>query len=284
MNRPWHAVKVGAGRGWTEFGNSVRSVQDQGYYLFTSGGALAYLFFNRHREIEGTDLSFPVLVIPSLLAFIIIFGLFIGPLFALALEREDGTLLRAKAMPRGMVGYVTGRVVFDSLGILPGLALILIPGAFLFDDLMHRGATGWLMFVGFLVLGILAILPLGLVVGSVIPGVQKAGTWGFLPMIVLAWISGIFAPIQGLWPWLQGVAQTFPVYWFALGMRSAFLPDSAAALELGGSWRTAEMLLVLGAWATVGLALAPPLLRRMARRQAGSTVDAARQAQGQWVK
>ncbi|MEO3867239.1 hypothetical protein ABGB18_00255 [Nonomuraea sp. B12E4] len=55
-----------------------------------------------------------------------------------------------------------------------------------------------------------------------------------------------------------------------LGMRSAFLPDSAAALEIGGFWRPVEMLLVLGAWIVASLLLAPPILRRMARRESGS--------------
>jgi ABC-2 type transport system permease protein len=67
-------------------------------------------------------------------------------------------------------------------------------------------------------------------------------------------------------------------------MRSAFLPEAAAAFEIGGSWRTLETVLVLGAWAVVGLSLAPGLLRRMARRQSGSEVAAARDQAVQWVR
>jgi ABC-2 type transport system permease protein len=48
-------------------------------------------------------------------------------------------------------------------------------------------------------------------------------------------------------------------------------------LEIGGSWRPVEMFAVLGVWAVIGLLLAPILLRRMARRQSGSTVAAVRQ-------
>ena len=91
-----------------------------------------------------------------------------------------------------------------------------------------------------------------------------------MPVLVLLGISGIFYPIQDLWRWVQVVAQLFPMYWLGLGMRSAFLPDAAAAAEIGGSWRTLETVLVLGAWATVGLLVAPGVLRRMARRQSGS--------------
>ena len=73
-------------------------------------------------------------------------------------------------------------------------------------------------------------------------------------------------------------------YWLGLGMRSAFLPDSAAALEIGGSWRTLETGLVLTAWAIVGAMVTPLVLKRMSRRQSGSQMEAAREAALQWVR
>jgi ABC-2 type transport system permease protein len=50
-----------------------------------------------------------------------------------------------------------------------------------------------------------------------------------------------------------------------------------AAAEIGGSWRTLETFMMLGAWAALGLLLAPSVLRRMARRQSGSAVARARE-------
>jgi ABC-2 type transport system permease protein len=83
---------------------------------------------------------------------------------------------------------------------------------------------------------------------------------------------------------VQGIAQVFPIYWIGLGMRSAFLPPEAATIEIGNSFRTGWTVLVLAAWAVVGLALAPRVLRRMARRTSGSQVQAARDAALQWVR
>jgi len=90
-------------------------------------------------------------------------------------------------------------------------------------------------------------------------------------------ISGIFYPITAMPGWLQGIAQVFPVYWLGLGMRSAFLPDALAAVELTGSWRHLETVGVLAVWAVLGLVLAPVILRRMARRESGSAVAARRE-------
>jgi ABC-2 type transport system permease protein len=284
MNPTRHAIRVGLRRGWTEFVLSLRSPQDQGFYIFMAGAVLTWLWFNRGSEVEGLDLPFAAVAMPSILGGLLVFGVVIGPAYALAMEREDGTLLRMKAIPRGLVGYVAGQIVFQSLGLLPMLAVILIPGALLFDDVMPREVSGWLVMAGFLLLGLLATMPIGIMLGSVVPNVQKVSTWGMLPIMGLGAISGIFVPIGQLWGWLQGVAQVFPMYWLGLAMRSAFLPDSAASVEIGDSWRTWQSVAVLAAWAVAGTLLAPVVLRRMARRQSGAAVAAAREAAGQLIR
>ncbi len=284
MNPTRHAVRVGFGRGWTEFKQSLKSPQDQGFYLVVGVAILGYLFLRRNSEIEGTSLLLPSVAMPSILGALVAFGAFIGPAGTLAVEREDGTLLRAKAVPGGLVGYVSGQVYLQVLNILPMLLVILVPSFLLFDGLMHRGATGWLTMAWVLALGTLATLPIGMIIGSLMKGPQKLGTWGMLPVMVLVSTSGIFYPVQELWGWVQVAVQVFPMYWLGLGMRSAFLPESAAALELGESWRSVATAGVLGAWAVAGLLILPVVLRRMARRQSGSSVAAAKEAAGQWIR
>jgi ABC-2 type transport system permease protein len=284
VNATTGAIQLGLRRGWTEFMQSVRSAQDQGYYLFTALAVLGYLILRRNSEVDGSDLLYPTVALPSILGALIAFGVVIGPAYALAMEREDGTLLRLKAAPHGLTGYFTGQLLFHSVSMLPQLLVILVPSFLLFDGLMSRGLGGWLTMAWVLALGLLALLPIGMIIGAVVPNTQKVGSWGMLPVIVLAGISGIFYPIQQLWVWVQVVAQVFPMYWLGLGMRSAFLPEEAAALEIGGSWRTGMTVLVLLAWTVIGAVLTPAVLRRMSRRQSGSQVEAARQSATQWVK
>jgi len=284
MNPTTGAIQLGLRRGWTEFTQSVRSAQDQGYYLFTALAVLGYLILRRNSEVDGSDLLYPTVALPSILGALIAFGVVIGPAYALAMEREDGTLLRLKAAPHGLTGYFTGQLLFHSLSMLPQLLVILVPSFLLFDGLMSEGLGGWVTMAWVLVLGLLALLPIGMIIGAVVPNTQKVGSWGMLPVLVLAGISGIFYPIQQLWVWVQVVAQVFPMYWLGLGMRSAFLPEEAAALEIGGSWRTGMTVLVLLAWTVLGAVLTPAVLRRMSRRQSGSQVEAARQTATQWVK
>lgn len=284
MNPRTHAIRVGLHRGWTEFIQSLKSPQDQGFYLFMALGVLGYLFIRRDTVIDEVGLTIPQVSMPSILGALLAFGIVIGPAYQLAMDREDGTLLRAKAVPHGMGGYVTSQLLYHSLGLVPMLIVILIPGFLLFDGLMQRGATGWLTMLWVLLLGLAAMLPLGIIIGALVPSTQKVGTWGMMPVMILAGISGIFFPIQSLWGWVQVVAQVFPMYWVGLGMRSAFLPDAALAIEVGQSWRTGATVAVLTAWAIVGIVACPPVLRRMARRQSGAAVQAAREQATQWVR
>lgn len=281
--RASYAIRIGTRRGLREFWQSVKSTQDQGFYVFTAVLAVGYLYLRRNSDVAGTDLSLPAVTLPSILGLLIAFGVVIGPAYALAMEKEDGTLLRHKAVPHGLRGYFTGQLVFQTLSLLPQMVVILVPSFLLFDGLM-ADPTGWFTVVWVLALGLLATMPIGMAIGTLVPNSQKVGTWGMLPVMVLAGISGIFYPIQQLWAWVQVVAQVFPMYWLGIGMRSAFLPDDAAELEVGESWRTVETVGVLGAWAVIGIVVTPLLLRRMARRQSGSQVEAGRAAAVQWVR
>lgn len=243
-------------------------------YVVWNGIPLAVLFLNRGNTIPGTGIALTVSLLPALLAVGLSFGV-MGTAYTLSSEREDGTLLRCKAVPNGMSTYVIGLCVFAAIDglfsftVLLGAALFLVPG--LPTDLLP-----WAGMVGYVLLGLAAVLPLGLLVGSVVRSPRVIGGVGMLVTGGMAVVSGLFFPIQVMWGWLQAVAQVFPVYWLGLGLRSVFLPAEAAALEVGGSWRTLETIVVLGAWAAVGLLLGPVFLRRMARRESGSAVEARR--------
>jgi ABC-2 type transport system permease protein len=276
MNPTAHAARLGLSRGWTEFRRSVVSAQEMGFTVFFALVIVVVLFFQRDRVVEGTTLSLAMATLPSVIGMLVAMG-GLGASGALALEREDGTLLRAKALPHGMVGYLIGRTISVSLLALVSLLIVLIPGLFMVPELAATGWDGWLTLVWVVAFGMLATLPLGAVIGSLAKTPMAIFSIVMLPMTALTAISGIFYPISAVPGWLQTVAQVFPVYWLGLGVRSAFLPPAAAAVEIAGSWRHLETIVVLGVWALGGLLLAPPVLRRMAQRQSGSAVEESRQ-------
>jgi ABC-2 type transport system permease protein len=194
----------------------------------------------------------------------------------LSADREDGTLLRAKATPGGIRAYLIGKIVTVSGSILLYLAILLIPGLLIVNGLDISNSHTWLTLAWVLTLGLVATQPIGAVLGALISSPRYAGYLSLLVLGLIA-ISGIFYPITALPGWLQWIAQASPIYWLGLGMRSAFLPASSASVEIGASWRPVETAAVLGAWAIAGFILAPIILGRMARRESGSSVAARRE-------
>ena len=276
MNPTVTAVRAGVRRGVIELRNTFTNAQDLWNYFFPTAVLLVAMFFMRGSTVPGTDFSLGARALPSTIGMGLIFGGLLGLSQQLIVDREAGTLLRAKATPNGMLGYLIGKIVLISAVSLIGVVLQLTPGLFFLDGIRLGDPGTWLTLAWVVPLGLVATLPLGAVIGSLIENPRNMGLV-VLPIFGLIALSGIFYPINGLPGWLQGVAQVFPVYWLGVGMRSALLPADLAAVELGGSWRHLETLGVLGAWAVLGLVLAPVVLRRMARRESGSRVAARRE-------
>jgi ABC-2 type transport system permease protein len=269
------AVRAGLQRGWIEFRQVLTNREDLMGMLIPNVIFIVVMIFMRGAEVPGTNFSLGTTAVPGVLGMGLVFSGMIGVAAGLTVDREDGTLLRAKATPNGMIGYLVGKIVSSSAWVVLGTLVILVPSLFLFDGLASGGMASWMTLAWVLVAGLLATMPLGAVVGSLMSSPRSMGLI-MLPFMVLTAISGVFYPITALPEWVQWIGQMFPVYWLAIGMRSALLPDALSAVEIGESWRHLETLGVLGVWAVIGFVLAPIVLRRMARRESGSAVAARR--------
>jgi ABC-2 type transport system permease protein len=274
MNPTTTALRAGWSRGLIELRQSFTNSAELWSHFFWPVLMLVVTFFLRDVTFGQSGISLGTLALPSILGMNASMAM-VTMSQQLTADREDGTLLRAKATPNGMLGYLTGKIVSVSGGLVADLAILLIPGVFLVSGLAF-GPGSWLTLIWVLTLGMVATLPVGAVLGSVFTSARSQGLLT-LPILGVIAISGIFYPITSLPGWLQGVGQVFPIYWLGLGMRSALLPGSAAGVEIGESWRHLETVGVLSAWAVAGLLLAPIVLRRMARRESGSTVAGRRE-------
>lgn len=258
------------------FRHLMTSAEGVAQTLFWAGVPLAFLILNRDSEVEGIPISFGALALAGLLGLTVAAAAY-GPAVYIAADREDGTVLRARAVPYGITAYVTGVLTQSVLETAVTMIFLIVPGYLLFEGLVVPDVVGWTTLVAVTVFGLLATLPMGVIIGSVIKSARLIGGVGLLVLGGVTVISGIFIPLQEFPGWVQVLAQALPVYWVGLGMRSVFLPDAAMAWELTGSWRTLETFVVLGAWSVAGALIAPVVLRRMTRRATGAAVEANRQ-------
>ena len=269
------AVLAGLSRGWIETRHMMSDTASVVWYFAVPVIFAIVLLIMRGKTVPGTEFALGAMVLPSLIGMSIAFGGLMGPAGTIAVDREDGTLLRAKATPNGMIGYLVGKIVMFALTTLISVVLLVIPALTVAGEL-QLGPRTWLILALVFVVGMVATVPISVALGSLVKSAAQTGLL-FLASMLLIVPSGIFYPITALPTWLQWVGQAFPFYWLGLGARSAMLPEQMAAAEIGASWRTLEMFGVLGVWAVIGMTLAPIMLRRMARRQSGSAVAAARE-------
>jgi ABC-2 type transport system permease protein len=281
VNTSWgthaNAVRAGAHRGWRE---SLIWLRNPGDVTYTAVGiviAVVVVYLFRDVVFEGTSTSMAVYILASILAVQLVFSTAYGLATALATEREDGTLLRLKSMPHGMrahsVGLITRVLVeFTATAVLTtALVAVVIWPRF------ELSLLEAIVMLCALALGLVALTAFGFVIGSVFRSPRAVGGWGLLVVGGLIWLSGLVQPLSSMAGWVQIVGQFSPLYWLGLALRGAVLPDEFAVIELGGEWRLGLAFAVLAAWAIVGLALAPVLLSRMARRETSSSVERQRQ-------
>jgi ABC-2 type transport system permease protein len=269
------AAALGVRRGGIELRQILTYWPDLFQNLFFPAIGIVVLFLMRGHHVPGTTFSLGSLTLPSVIGMGFVMGGMLGVTGLIAVDREDGTLLRAKATPGGMTAYVVSKIVFIAATQVAGLIITLVLGLVAFPG-VHVTAAGLATLVWVAAGGLLATIPLGITLGSLLPN-PRFIPLVFLPLGSVTAISGIFYPITHLPGWLQAIGQVFPVYWLGLGMRAALLPGFMQTVELNGSWRLPYVLLALALWSALGLAAAPPVLRRMARRESGSRVAARRE-------
>lgn len=252
---------------------------------YTSAGGIGTIIFSlvmlaivwllRDADFRQGQVAASVYLMGGFLAFGVVAAAVIGVASELQYERDDGTLLRAKGVPHGMTGHLIAKLMAAPLDAILPLLPAVLGVSLLVPGVMPDSLTGWGLLVLVFLLAVAAMLPWGAVLGSAFRTMLGLG-FAMMGVYALAALSGVFYPIAG-WPApIQAIAQATPLYWIGHAVRSVLLPAEAAVGEVGGEFRLALALLVLVGWAVVGLLLAPVLLRRMARRQSGSAVAAAR--------
>lgn len=256
---------IGLSRGVIELRHNLSSIVN---YIFFPTFAVFVMYLLRNMPLVDTDYSLGQYAVPGIISMNILFTGLMGIASTLLLEREDGTLHRARAIPHGAFGYFLGKIVSQALLCLATFTVVLALSMTLFDGFALHRITSLLTLSWVLPLGVIAMLPIGVVLGSVLRHPRQLSFVSLLLMGLTA-VSGVFYPLSLQSPALQLVGQAFPLYWLTFGVRGAMLPDVILVDEQGESRHLLEAAGTLSVWAVIGSAMAIYVLRTSSRRAVG---------------
>ena len=94
---------------------------------------LVISWFLRDSLIDESTVSVAQLMVPSMLGAMLLLGGFSGVAGELYQERDQGTILRMKCVPRGLTGYLTGKTISTTLTTFLLVGVTLVLGSLLFE-------------------------------------------------------------------------------------------------------------------------------------------------------
>lgn len=245
--------------GWERTRYEVRSFyreRDAVIFIFAYPVIMLAIFatvFGQNGATVGDDIPFAQYFLPGMIATGVLLSSFQSLAIDISNERDRGGLKRLRGTPLPPTSFFLGKIGQVLFTSLIQLVLLLAVAAVLFDVPLPDTAGRWWTLAWVFALGTAtgAICGVGF---SSLPRSGKSASAVVTPVVlVLQFISGVFFSFYDLPGWMQEVAAVFPLKWMAQGMRSVFLPDSAAVLEPAGTWEHGRIALVLGAWLVLGL-------------------------------
>lgn len=252
-----HALSNGLRRGAVELRQLARSSKDLSNYLLQ---VVVFVLVANWQEGQAQ------LIVAGGIASLSVLTALASLPQTLASDKMEGTLLRIRSLPNGLIAYVTGKIVFVTCAAFASSLLLLVLGAGINHTGLPHGAGAWATLLWVLIGGFAATAPLGLLIGAVLPNAREALAMVMFPVYGLLAISGVFFPLGLLPAWVQHIAEAFPLKWMAQGVREALQPGTG-----DGSWQLPALGVFL-AWSVLGSLLAARVLQRTTRRESGSTL------------
>jgi ABC-2 type transport system permease protein len=208
------------------------------------------------QELGESGITFSQYFVAGMIASGILYTSFQNLAIAIPMERDDGTLKRLRGTPLPPAAFFIGKIGMVFVAYIAQVTILIAVGVLLFGIDLPTTPLAIFTFIWVSVLGLIAFTLLGIAY-SVVPRQGRGAAALVTPVVlVLQFTSGVFFVFSDLPQWMQSFASLFPLKWLTQAMRSVFLPDSAAAMEVSGSWELGMTAVVLVIWIILGALLA----------------------------
>jgi ABC-2 type transport system permease protein len=251
------AIKMGMGRVGIELKQFFRD-RESAVFNFLLPMILLVIFGSvfSGQDLGGSGITFSQYFVAGMIASGILYTSFQNLAIAIPMEREDGTLKRLQGTPLPPAAFFIGKIGMVFVAYIAQVTILIAVGVLFFGIDIPTTPLAIFTFIWVSILGLIAFTLLGIAY-SVVPKQGRGAAALVTPVVlVLQFTSGVFFVFSDLPQWMQSFASLFPLKWLTQAMRSVFLPDSAAAMEVSGSWELGMTAIVLVIWIILGALLA----------------------------
>lgn len=208
------------------------------------------------QDLGNSGITFSQYFVAGMIASGILYTSFQNLAISIPMEREDGTLMRLQGTPMPPSAFFIGKIGMVFVAYVAQVTILITVGVLFFGIDIPSTPLAIFTFVWVSILGLIAFTLLGIAY-SVVPKQGRGAAALVTPVVlVLQFTSGVFFVFSDLPQWMQNFASIFPLKWMTQAMRSVFLPDSAAVMEVNGSWELGMTAVVLLIWIALGVVLA----------------------------
>jgi ABC-2 type transport system permease protein len=196
----------------------------------------------------GLKLSAQAYFTAGIVAYSISLSTFTTLAVSVTTQRERGQLKRLRGTPMPAWTFIAAQVLRATAQALTMTVLLVGVAALAYGvDVPGASFPGFLLYVA---LGTATLCTLGIALTPFTPTVDAASTIAPFSVVILAFVSGVWIPIDQLPHWLEQVGRIFPLFHLSLGLQSTLSPEaSGAGLE-------GDNLSPLLIWAAIGTVVA----------------------------
>lgn len=196
----------------------------------TAAGITSPTYSLQAQQVEDESLKTIQYVTPGLLAWAIATGGIFGAALTLVNWRQKKILRRLRLSPVSTATIVTARVGVSVVVALVQTAIFIGVASIPYFGL--RLSDYWWMCIPLVIVGTLAFLSIGLLVGSFAKTPEAASAVANLIVLPMAFLSGAFFPLQGAPGWLQTISKTLPLRHMVDGLLAVMVRGQGPASVL----------------------------------------------------
>jgi ABC-2 type transport system permease protein len=197
---------------------------------------------------NGSPISADAYFTAGIIAYAIMMSAFSTLAIGLTTQRESGQLKRLRGTPLPSWTFIGAQVLRSIVLVAVMVIVLLLIGHLAFD--VPIPGTRMVGFVIYVVLGTATFAALGVALTVVTPTAEAASPIAPFGTVMLAFISGVFIPVETLPDWLEEIGRVFPLAHLTQGLQTTL------GVPGGGTGVSGPDVAVLAAWCLAGVLVA----------------------------